>query len=301
MIFTLTVNPSLDYMIQVSHFKTGIVNRVLSEQFMAGGKGINVSIMLKNLGIESVALGFVGGFVGREIEGQLKEKNIKTDFVQLKNGTSRINVKLKSEEETDINAKGPEIDKSEIEGLFFKLNGLKENDILVLAGSIPKTLPDDFYAQIMERLVQKKIQFVVDAENKILMQSLKYRPLLVKPNNFELGQIFNVELNTRGDVIPYAKKLRELGARNVLVSLAGEGAVLVDEHGNVFEKEAPKGKVLNSVGAGDSMVAGFLLEYLASSDTERAFLMGLSAGSASVFSDGFATKENVVNLFKTLR
>lgn len=301
MIYTLTVNPSLDYMIQVPHFKTGIVNRLLSEKYMAGGKGINVSIMLKNLGVESVALGFVGGFVGREIEDQLKEKNVRTDFVQLKNGTSRINVKLKSEEETDINAKGPEICKDELEGLFFKLNGLKENDILVLAGSIPKTLPDDFYAQIMERLVQKKIQFVVDAENKILMQSLKYRPLLVKPNNFELGQIFNVELNTRGDVIPYAKKLRELGARNVLVSLAGEGAVLVDEHGNVFEKEAPKGKVLNSVGAGDSMVAGFLSEYLASSDTERAFLMGLSAGSASAFSDGFATKEMVVNLFKTLR
>lgn len=301
MIYTLTVNPSLDYMIQVPHFKTGIVNRLLSEKFMAGGKGINVSIMLKNLGVESVALGFVGGFVGREIEDQLKEKNVRTDFVQLKNGTSRINVKLKSEEETDINANGPEICKDEIEGLFFKLNELKENDILALAGSIPKTLPDDFYAQIMERLVQKKIQFVVDAENKILMQSLKYRPLLVKPNNFELGQIFNVELNKRGDVIPYAKKLRELGARNVLVSLAGEGAVLVDEHGNVFEKEAPKGKVLNSVGAGDSMVAGFLSEYLASSDTERAFLMGLSAGSASAFSDGFATKENVVNLFKTLR
>ncbi|MBP5753310.1 MAG: 1-phosphofructokinase [Treponema sp.] len=300
MIYTLTVNPSLDYMIQVPQFKTGIVNRVLSEKFMAGGKGINVSIMLKNLGVESVALGFVGGFVGREIERQLNDKNIMTDFVQLKNGTSRINVKLKSEEETDINASGPEIGKDEIEELFFKLNELKENDILVLAGSIPKTLPDDFYAQIMERLVQKKIQFVVDAENKILMQSLKYRPLLVKPNNFELGQIFDVELNTRDDVIPHAKKIRELGARNVLVSLAGEGAVLVDEHGNVFEKAAPKGKVLNSVGAGDSMVAGFLSEFVASADTERAFLMGISAGSASAFCDGFASKENVMKLFKTL-
>ncbi|MBO7639351.1 MAG: 1-phosphofructokinase [Treponema sp.] len=300
MIYTLTVNPSLDYMIQVPQFKTGIVNRVLSEKFMAGGKGINVSIMLKNLGVESVALGFVGGFVGREIESELNEKKIRTDFVQLKNGTSRINVKLKSEEETDINASGPEIGKDEIEELFFKLNELKENDILVLAGSIPKTLPDDFYAQIMERLVEKKIQFVVDAENKILMQSLKYRPLLVKPNNFELGQIFDVELNTRDDVIPHAKKIRELGARNVLVSLAGEGAVLVDEHGNVFEKAAPKGKVLNSVGAGDSMVAGFLSEFVASADTERAFLMGISAGSASAFCDGFASKEIVMKLFKTL-
>lgn len=299
MIYTLTVNPSLDYMIQVPQFEAGIVNRSSSEKFMAGGKGINVSLMLKNLGVESCALGFVAGFVGQEIERQLNEKNIMTDFVHLKNGLSRINVKIHSDQESEINANGPAIQKEEIEELFNKLNALKENDILVLAGSIPRTLPDDFYAVIMEKLADKKINFVVDAERRILMEALKYKPLLVKPNNYELGQIFDVELNTRDVVIPHAKKIRELGARNVLVSLAGEGAVLVDEHGNVFEKAAPKGKVLNSVGAGDSMVAGFISEYIKTSDTKRAFLMGISAGSASAFCDGFASCEMVSEIFNS--
>ena len=301
MIYTLTVNPSLDYMIQVPQFTTGIVNRSSLEKVIAGGKGINVSLMLKNLGVESCALGFVAGFTGMEIERQLQEKNVRTDFVHLKNGLSRINVKIKSEQESEINANGPEIQKDEIDELFNKLNELKENDILVLAGSIPRTLPDDFYAQIMERLVQKKIQFVVDAENKILMQSLKYRPLLVKPNNFELGQIFNVELNTRDDVVTYAKKIHELGAANVLVSLAGEGAVLVDEKENVFTSAAPKGNVINSVGAGDSMVAGFISEYITTADTEKSFYKGICSGSASAFNTGFATKEMVDKLYASVR
>lgn len=299
MIYTLTVNPSLDYMIQVPQFKAGIVNRSSSEKIIAGGKGINVSLMLKNLGVESCALGFVAGFVGQEIERQLNEKKVMTDFVHLKNGLSRINVKIHSDQESEINANGPAIQKEEIEELFNKLNALKENDILVLAGSIPRTLPDDFYAVIMEKLADKKINFVVDAERRILMEALKYKPLLVKPNNYELGQIFDVELNTRDVVIPHAKKIRELGARNVLVSLAGEGAVLVDEHGNVFEKAAPKGKVLNSVGAGDSMVAGFISEYIKTSDTKRAFLMGISAGSASAFCEGFASCEMVSEIFNS--
>ena len=299
MIYTLTVNPSLDYMIQVPLFKAGIVNRSSSEKFIAGGKGINVSLMLKNLGVESCALGFVAGFVGQEIERQLNEKKVMTDFVHLKNGLSRINVKIRSDQESEINANGPAIQKEEIEKLFNKLNALKEKDILVLAGSIPRTFPDDFYAVIMEKLSDRKINFVVDAEKCILMEALKYKPLLVKPNNYELGQIFDVELNTRDDVIPHAKKIRELGARNVLVSLAGEGAVLVDEHGNVFEKAAPKGKVLNSVGAGDSMVAGFISEYIRTSDTKRAFLMGISAGSASAFCEEFASCEMVSEIFNS--
>ena len=300
MIYTLTVNPSLDYMIQVPQFETGIVNRSSSEKIIAGGKGINVSLMLKNLGVESCALGFVAGFTGMEIERQLQEKNVRTDFVHLKNGLSRINVKIKSGEESEINANGPVIQKDEIEELFNKLNELNENDILVLAGSIPKTLPDDFYARIMEKLVTKKIRFVVDAEKRILMEALKFKPLLVKPNNFELGQIFNVELNTRDDVIPYAKKIHELGAANVLVSLAGEGAVLVDENENVFTSAAPKGNVVNSVGAGDSMVAGFISEYITTGDTEKSFYMGISAGSASAFCEGFASDEMVKKMFVTL-
>lgn len=300
MIYTLTVNPSLDYMIQVPQFTTGIVNRSSSEKIIAGGKGINVSLMLKNLGVESCALGFVAGFTGMEIERQLQDKSIKTDFVHLQNGISRINVKLKSSEESDINANGPDINDSEIKELFFKLNEINENDILVLAGSIPKTLPDDFYARIMEKLVSKKIRFVVDAEKRILMEALRFKPFLVKPNNFELGQIFDVELNTRDDVIPYAKKIHELGAANVLVSLAGEGAVLVDENENVFTSAAPEGNVVNSVGAGDSMVAGFISEYITTGDTEKSFYMGISAGSASAFCEGFASDEMVKEMFVTL-
>ena len=301
MIYTLTVNPSLDYMIQVPQFTTGIVNRSSLEKVIAGGKGINVSLMLKNLGVESCALGFVAGFTGMEIERQLQEKNVRTDFVHLKNGLSRINVKIKSEQESEINANGPEIQKDEIDELFNKLNELKENDILVLAGSIPRTLPDDFYAQIMQKLVTKKIRFVVDAEKRILMEALKFKPLLVKPNNFELGQIFDVELNTRDDVVPYAKKIHELGAANVLVSLAGEGAVLVDENENVFTSAAPKGNVINSVGAGDSMVAGFISEYITTADTEKSFYKGICSGSASAFNTGFATKEMVDKLYASVR
>ncbi|MBP5359130.1 MAG: 1-phosphofructokinase [Treponema sp.] len=300
MIYTLTVNPSLDYMIQVPQFTTGIVNRSSSEKVIAGGKGINVSLMLKNLGVESCALGFVAGFTGMEIERQLQEKNVRTDFVHLKNGLSRINVKIKSGQESEINASGPVIQKDEIDEMFNKLNELKENDIIVLAGSIPRTLPDDFYAQIMQKLVIKKIRFVVDAEKRILMEALTFKPLLVKPNNFELGQIFDVELNTRDDVVPYAKKIHELGATNVLVSLAGEGAVLVDEKENVFTSAAPKGNVINSVGAGDSMVAGFISEYIATADTEKSFYKGISAGSASAFCEGFASDEMVNELFNFL-
>lgn len=301
MIYTVTFNPSLDYIVQVDDFKTGVVNRTTYEQILAGGKGINVSIVLRNLNHESTAFGFVGGFTGDALQKTLHKQRIHTDFIEVDEGFTRINVKMKSNDETEINGQGPKITENNINDLYKKLDTLNDGDILVISGSIPSTLPDDMYESIMERLKEKDIQIIVDATKDLLVNVLKYHPYLIKPNNIELGEIFNVILKTREEVIPYAKKLQELGARNVLVSMAGEGAVFISEEGDVFESDAPKGVVVNSVGAGDSMVAGFLAGMLEENDYHHAFLMGICAGSASAFSDHLARKEEVEELLRKLK
>lgn len=298
MIYTVTFNPSLDYIIGVDHFKLGQVNRTKSEVIFPGGKGINVSMVLKNMGIDSVALGFCGGFTGEEFVRLIQEKGIKTELIKVKEGITRINVKMKSDEESEINGQGPNILPSDIEILYRKLDQLKDGDILVLAGSIPDVMPKSIYMDIMEYLKDKKIDIVVDATKNLLVNVLEHKPFLVKPNNHELGEIYGVELKTRDEVVPYAKKMQEAGARNVLVSMAGEGAVLLTEDGQVLQSEAPKGTVVNSVGAGDSMVAGFITGYLDKKDYKEAFAMGVCTGSASAFSVELATKAEVEALRK---
>lgn len=299
MIYTVTFNPSLDYAVGVDNFRLGIVNRTSYEGILPGGKGINVSVVLKNLGVESTALGFVSGFTGAEVERLLHTQGCLSDFIHLNNGMTRINVKLKSAEETEINGQGPNISKEALEELFAKLDRIEQGDTLIISGSIPDTLPDDMYERIMERLKGRGIRIAVDATRDLLMNVLPFGPYLIKPNNHELGEIFNVELRTRDEVIPYAKKLQEKGAKNVLVSMAGEGAVLIAEDGTVLQKEAPKGKVINSVGAGDSMVAGFIAGILERpGDYKHAFRLGVASGSASAFSANLATKEEVMNLYR---
>ena len=296
MIYTVTFNPSLDYIVSVDDFKLGLTNRTSSELMLPGGKGINVSTVLMNLGIENTALGFTAGFVGKEIIRRLHEMGVKSEFIQISEGVSRINLKLKSIDGTEINGAGPVISKDKVEELMKKLEELGEGDVLFLAGSIPSSMPDDMYEQIMARLDGKGVMIVVDATKDLLVNVLKYHPFLVKPNNHELGEIFGIELKTRKDVIPYGKKLQEKGARNVLVSMAGDGAVLVTEDGQEFRAEAPKGKLVNSVGAGDSMVAGFIYGYLNGGSYADAFRYGGCTGSASAFSEELATKKEVLAL-----
>ena len=300
MIYTITFNPALDYIMVVPSCRNGEVNRTESEKIMAGGKGINVSIVLNNMGVENTALGFISGFTGGAIENILADMNCKTDFIKLDNGFSRINVKIKSDTETEINGQGPDISDDAVKKLYEKLDSLNDGDTLVLAGSIPSSLSDSIYCEIMDYLKDKKLNIVVDATKDLLVNVLKYKPFLVKPNNHEIGEIFGVELKTRSEVISYAKKMQEMGAKNVLVSMAGEGAVFVGENGEVYESEAPKGKLVNSTGAGDSMVAGFLAGYMEKQDFMYALKMGLSAGSASAFSENLATKEEILNVFKTI-
>lgn len=296
MIYTVTFNPSLDYIVSVQDLKLGAVNRTYKEIINPGGKGINVSMVLHNLGYKSTALGFRAGFTGREIARLMEEQEICSEFIEVADGISRINVKVRSKEESEINGMGPDIGKPDIQKLYDQLDELEDGDTLVLAGSIPASMPETMYRDIMERLSEKKLQIVVDATKDLLMNVLKYHPFMIKPNNHELGEIYGVKLSTRDEVIPYARRLQEEGARNVLVSMAGEGAVLLTEDGEVFQSEAPKGKVKNSVGAGDSMVAGFVAGYMASRNYEQAFYMGVCTGSASAFSDGMATKEAVHEL-----
>ena len=298
MIYTVTFNPSLDYIVGVDDFRLGATNRTSYEQMLAGGKGINVSYVLKNLGFESTAFGFLAGFVGEEIRRKVAADGIHADFLTLSEGVSRINVKLKNIDGTEINGMGPEISAEKVQELMKKLDILKEGDVLFLAGSIPSSMPDDMYEKIMARLDGKGVMIVVDATRDLLVNVLKYHPFLVKPNNHELGEIFGVELKNRQDVIPYGKKLQEKGARNVLISMAGEGAVLVAENGQVFEKPAPKGTLVNGVGAGDSMVAGFMAGWMEKQDHEYAFHMGISAGSASAFSENLATREEVQAVYE---
>lgn len=301
MIYTVTFNPSLDYIVSMNGFEIGKTNRTTEEQIFPGGKGINVSIVLNNLGIENTALGFIAGFTGEQIEKEVRNMGLLTDFIHVKKGISRINVKLKDYDGTEINGMGPEIDSVCVAKLYEKLEKLEAGDILVLAGSIPKCLPNSIYSDILKRLQNKEVLFVVDATKDLLLNVLQYQPFLIKPNNHELGEIFNVTLNTRESVVPYAQKLQEKGAKNVLVSMAGEGAVLVDETSKVHMLAAPKGKLVNAVGAGDSMVAGFLAGWTQKKDYAYAFRMGISAGSASAFSEMLATKDRIEQIFEKNR
>ena len=297
MIYTVTFNPSVDYIVSVDDFKLGLTNRTSSELILPGGKGTNVSTVLKNLGLESTALGFVAGFTGNEIVKRLNDMGIKSDFISIENGISRINLKLKSIDGTEINGAGPDISEDKVNELMDKLNQLKEGDVLVLAGSIPSSMSDNIYRDIMADLKDRGVMIVVDATKDLLLNVLEYHPFLIKPNNHELGEIFDVKLTTREEVIPYGRKLQEKGARNVLVSMAGEGAVLIAEDGQVFDAPAPKGKLINGVGAGDSMVAGFVAGWIEKQDYEYAFHMGVASGSASAFSENLATKEEIINVY----
>ncbi|MCQ2417947.1 MAG: 1-phosphofructokinase [Oscillospiraceae bacterium] len=299
MVYTVTFNPAIDYVVHTGEMKLGATNRSEREEMYFGGKGINVSIVLRELGIASKALGFMAGFTGEAIEKGLADMGIDTDFVRLKNGNSRINVKIKSAEETELNGQGPDIDDKAIKALFEKLDTLSDGDTLILAGSIPSSLPSDIYEQILAKLSEKKIKVVVDATKDLLLNVLKYKPFLVKPNNHELGEMFGVELKSDANIEKHARKLQEMGAVNVLISMAGDGAMLIDEHGKMHRCGVCKGKVKNSVGAGDSMVAGFTAGSL-QGDYEYALKLGTAAGGATAFSDGLATKEKIAELLETL-
>lgn len=301
MIYTVTFNPSLDYIVSVSDFKLGLTNRTDSELLLPGGKGINVSTVLQNLGIANTALGFTAGFVGEEVRKEVEQLGVKAEFISLDEGVSRINLKLKSIDGTEINGQGPKIPREAVDALMTQLDRLGAEDTLVLAGSIPASMPDDIYQKIMERLDGRGVRIVVDATKDLLLNVLGHHPFLIKPNNHELGDIFGVKLSEREEVVPYAKKLQEKGAVNVLVSMAGKGAVLLAEDGSVYAAEAPKGILKNGVGAGDSMVAGFLAGYGESGDYEHAFRMGLAAGSASAFSEQLATKDEIEKVYETCK
>ncbi|MBO5162934.1 MAG: 1-phosphofructokinase [Ruminococcus sp.] len=299
MIYTVTFNPAIDYVVHTGKMEVGSVNRSESEEIYFGGKGINVSFVLSELGIRSIALGFVAGFTGEAIEKGVAAKGVETDFVHLENGFSRINVKIKSDNETELNGQGPKISQAALDSLFNKLDKLRDGDTLVLAGSVPNTLPSDIYEKILEFLSDRKIKTVVDAANDLLKNALKYRPFLIKPNNHELGEMFGVKLNSRSEIAEYAAKLKEMGARNVLVSMAEDGALLLDENGKTHICGVCKGAVKNSVGAGDSMVAGFIAGSLAG-DYEYALKLGTAAGGATAFSDGLAQKDDIYRLLKQL-
>ena len=298
MIYTVTFNPSLDYIVSVKDFKLGLTNRTDSELMLPVGKGINVSIVLKNLGIDNTALGFVAGFTGKEVVKRLEKFGVKNGFLEIPEGFTRINVKLKSIDGTEINGQGPSISEEKIEQLMTRLDEMGEGDVLFLSGSIPASMPDDTYQKIMERLKDKGVLISVDATQELLLKVLPYHPFLIKPNNHELGEIFGVELRTRESVVPYGKKLQEMGAENVLISMAGEGAVLIASEGQVYDAPAPKGILKNGVGAGDSMVAGFMAGWLERKEYRHAFHMGVAAGSASAFSEQLAVKEEIDQVYE---
>ncbi len=297
MIYTVTFNPSLDYIVDVPDFHTGLTNRTRSELLLPGGKGINVSTILQNLGIENTALGFVAGFTGDEVVRRLEALGVKNGFIALEEGCTRINVKLRSIEGTEINGAGPVIGEDKVERLMRQLGGLGDGDVLFLSGSIPASLPDDIYQRIMEMLDGRGVLTVVDATQELLVNVLPCHPFLLKPNQHELGEIFGTELRTREEVVPYGKRLQEMGAQHVLVSMAGEGAVLIAADGRVFSAPAPKGTLVNGVGAGDSMVAGFMAGWLEKKDVAHAFYMGIAAGSASAFSEALATREEIETVY----
>lgn len=297
MIYTVTLNPSIDYIVRLDELKTGITNRTTSEEYYIGGKGINVSCVLAELGIKSTALGFVAGFTGEAIEKGLKNPKITADFITLKSGISRINIKIKAGEETEINCQGPHIDEEELLNLFDKIDNIQSGDTLIVAGNIPNTLPDDVYERIIERLDGKDVRIVVDATKKLLVNSLKYKPFLIKPNRQELSEIFDTTVKTESDVVKYAQELQKMGAKNVLVSLGGDGALLVDEFGKVHKEGVIKGhKVLNTVGSGDSMVAGFVAGCIDQNDYAYALKLGSACGNATAFLNGLATKDKIDEL-----
>lgn len=302
MIYTVTFNPSIDYIVSVDNFKLGEVNRITSENVLPGGKGINVSIVLNNLNVDNVALGFIAGFTGKEIESRVERQfDLKTDFIDVGNGYSRINFKMKSDEESEVNGNGPFISEENILQLIDKLSVMKEGDFLVLSGSIPNCVSKGIYSQIMAKLDGSGIEVVVDATGKLLMNVLENKPFVIKPNNHELEEMFHVKLSGMDDIVKYAKKLQVMGAKNVLISMAGDGALFVCENGKTYFSEAPKGKVKNSVGAGDSMVAGFVAGFVKTHNYVEAFKMGVATGSASAFSDSLATEKEVDNLLKNLQ
>ncbi len=293
MIYTVTLNPSLDYVVDVDDFELGRTNRAVSERLYAGGKGINVSFVLKNLGFESTALGFSAGFTGEEIKKQIQERGITENFITVLNGQSRINIKLRGQQETEINGMGPDIEKEHIQQLLKKLSVLSTGDYLILAGSVPMKINDTIYYDILKTLDKKGIKAVVDTTGDLLLNVLKYHPFLIKPNIHELSELFSTEIKTKEEVVQYGLKLQDMGAQNVIVSMAGDGAVFICENGEIYKSEAPKGVVKNSVGAGDSMVAGFLAGFCETKDFAKAFKMGVCTGSASAFSEDLATKEQV--------
>ena len=300
MIYTVTFNPALDYVVRVQDFTPGAVNRTCSEHIFYGGKGINVSAVLATLDFESTALGFIAGFTGDEIERGVKTLGFQSDFIRVKEGMSRINVKLKSNEESEINGMGPRITAEDVNGLFDKLEQLKEGDVLVLSGSIPASMDDRIYETIMAKLSGRGIRVVVDAEKGLLLNVLKYHPFLIKPNNHELGQMFGRVLKTEEEIAEHARRLQDMGAGNVLISMAGDGALLVTETGELYRLGVARGTVKNSVGAGDSMVAGFLAGFLQNGDYEHALKLGTAAGGATAFSDGLGVKSEIMKLYETL-
>ena len=298
MIYTVTLNPSIDYIVRMSGLNLGITNRSDSEEYYFGGKGINVSCVLAELNLDSTALGFTAGFTGEAIEKGIRNDRIKTDFTRLPEGLSRINIKIKSDEETEINGQGPDISEEKFTELMAKLDDIKDGDTLVIAGSIPKTMPDDTYERMLERIKDKDVRIVVDATKKLLVNSLKYKPFLIKPNRQELSEIFNVEVKTEEDTEKYAKELQKLGARNVLISLGGEGAMLIDENGKKHKAGVLKQKVINTVGSGDSMVAGFVAGYEKEKSYSYALKLGSVCGNATAFLPGLATKAKIDELLK---
>lgn len=301
MIYTITLNPSLDYTVHVDSFRSGEINRTTDESISPGGKGINVSIVLSHFGITSTAMGFLAGFTGRQIQRLLDEQNIRTDFIEVEGGLSRINMKLISDEETAVNGMGPVITEKDVEKLYGKLDALQDGDVLVLSGSVPSSLPAAIYRDILERLSARKVDAVVDATKDRLVQVLGCRPFLVKPNHHELGEIFGVKIEGKKEAAHYAEKMIEMGARNVLVSMADQGAVFAGQDGTVLYADSPRGKLVNSVGAGDSMVAGFLAGYRKNHDFREAFEWGVCTGSASAFSSGLATREEAEKLLRENR
>lgn len=300
MIYTVTLNPSLDYIVHLDHLNTNAVNRSHKEEIYPGGKGINVSLVLTNLYIPNKALGFIAGFTGEEIKRIISERGVDTDFVVLDSGISRINIKLESGSETEINGSGPQVTPADLREFFKKLKALQDGDFLVLAGSIPKSMPDSTYRDIMRIVSNKNIKVVVDATKDLLLNVLKYKPFLIKPNHLELGEIFNINLQSDGDIILYAKRLQEMGARNVLVSMGGAGSILITESGESIKMTAPKGVVKNTVGSGDSMVAGFIAGYLKTHDLKESLKFATAAGSATAFSNWLATNDKVDDLLSQL-
>ena len=300
MVYTITLNPALDYVMKVGKLRYDDINRSKSEEIYYGGKGINVSVILTRLGVHNKALGFVAGFTGRKLEQMLVDEGIDCDFNRLSNGQTRINVKIKADTELDVNASGPDISEDDIKDLMDKLDDIGEDDYMVLAGSIPSTLPDDIYERILSRLQSRGVNFIVDATGDLLKKALPYKPFLVKPNHHELGDLFGVETKTEEDIVKYARKVQEMGARNVLVSRAKDGATLIDENSNVTTFANVDGELVNSVGCGDSMVAGFVAGYINKKDYAYALKLGAACGNATAFSEELATADEIKKVFEIM-